>query len=311
MPLPVVPPRSSTRQFDVVGLGESSLDFVAVVTSPIHSDSKLPMERFETMAGGQTATALVACARLGHRARYVGAIGGDEAGTFIRRSLQQESVDVAAVTREGVRSRVAVVLVETETGKRTILERRDPRLVLEPPEIDESLVTSGRVLLVDCVDVGASIAAAEMARRSGMPVIVDAEQPGPRVNELLRAIDVIVVARTFLDSFSGGTTTGLALQRLDDECHPALAVVTLGPEGSLARFEGREIRTPAVEVDVIDTTGAGDAFRGGFAASWLRSGATPDVAQLLRAANAVAGLNCRALGAQAGLPYPTELDGYL
>ncbi|MGE5835751.1 MAG: carbohydrate kinase family protein [Acidobacteriota bacterium] len=310
MPLPVVPPRSSSRQFDVVGLGESSLDFVAVVASPIQPDSKLPIERFETMAGGQTATALVACARLGHRARYVGALGGDDAGTFIRRSLQQESVDVAAVTRDGVRSRVAVVLVDT-AGKRTILERRDPRLALEPSEVDESLVTSGRLLLVDCVDVEASIAAAKMAQRSGIPVIVDAEQPSPRIDDLLRAIDVIVVARTFLDSFSGGAATGAALQRLDDEYQPALAVATLGPEGSLARYEGREIRTPALEVNVLDTTGAGDAFRGGFAASWLQSGATTDVERLLRHANAVAGLNCRAVGAQAGLPYPTELDGYL
>jgi sulfofructose kinase len=311
MALPAVPPRSSSREFDVVGLGESSLDFVAVVASPIHPDSKLPIERFETMAGGQTATALVACARLGHRARYVGALGGDDAGTFIRRSLQQESVDVAAVTRDGVRSRVAVVLVETTTGKRTILERRDPRLALEPSEVDESLVTSGRLLLVDCVDIEASITAAKTARRSGIPVIVDVEQSSPRIDDLLRAIDVIVVARTFLDSFSGGTAAGEALQRLDDEYQPALAIATLGPEGSLARYEGREIRTPALEVNVIDTTGAGDAFRGGFAASWLRSGATPDVERLLRHANAVAGLNCRALGAQAGLPYPTELDGYL
>jgi sugar/nucleoside kinase (ribokinase family) len=311
MPLPVVPPRSSSRQFDVVGLGESSLDFVAVVAGPVPSDAKLPLDRFEMMPGGQTATALVACARLGHHARYVGGLGRDEAGTFIRQSLERESVDVAAVSKDGVPSRVAVVLVDSGSGTRTVLERRDPRLSLEAHEIDESVIVSGRILLVDCVDVEASIVAARMARRAGIPVIVDAERPGPRVEELLREIDVIIVARSFLDSISPGASPGHALERIARGYQPALAVATLGREGSLARFEGREIRTPAIDVSVVDTTGAGDAFRGGFASGWLQSGREAEVEKLLRQANAVAGLNCRALGAQAGLPSPTELDAYL
>jgi sulfofructose kinase len=311
MPLPIVPERSARRQFDVVGLGESSLDFVAVVGGPVPADAKLPLDRFEMMSGGQTATALVACARLGHQARYVGSLGRDDAGVFIRRSLERESVDVAAISRDGVPSRVAVVLVDSTSGTRTILERRDPRLSLEPREIDESIILAGRILMVDCVDVEASIVAARMARRAGIPVIVDAERPGPRVDELLREIDVIVVPRTYLDLIAAGGSTGQALGRMADDYQPALVVATMGSEGSLARFEGREIQTPAIDVSVVDTTGAGDAFRGGLASGWLHSGAEADVERLLRRANAVAGLNCRALGAQAGLPYPTELDGYL
>ena len=102
MPLPIFPPpRSASRTFDVVGLGESSLDFVAVVSGPVAPDSKLPLDRFEAMPGGQTATALVACARLGHRARYVGALGQDDAGAAIERALTKESVDIAAVWRDG------------------------------------------------------------------------------------------------------------------------------------------------------------------------------------------------------------------
>jgi sugar/nucleoside kinase (ribokinase family) len=90
-----------------------------------------------------------------------------------------------------------------------------------------------------------------------------------------------------------------------------MTVATLGSEGSLARFEGREIRTPAITVEVLDTTGAGDAFRGGLASAWLRAGNGAQVDQLLRYANAVAALNCRAVGAQAGLPTPTEVAGVL
>ena len=76
--------------------------------------------------------------------------------------------------------------------------------------------------------------------------------------------------------------------------------MTLGEAGSLAWCNGREIRTPAFQVDCVDSTGAGDVFRGGFAAACLRDAATADVEDVLRYANAVAALNCRALGARGG-----------
>jgi sulfofructose kinase len=311
MPLPIVPPRSADRPFDVVGLGESSLDFVAVVSDTISPDAKLPLDRFEAMPGGQTATALVACARLGHLTRYVGALGRDDAGAAIERALTRESVNVAAVWRDAVPSRVAVVLVDRATGKRTVLERRDPRLTLRVDELDPAIITSGRVLMVDAVDVEASILAARAARAAGVPAVVDVDSSSPRIHELLRLIDVLVVPQSFLDAASPSESVGDALRKLEAEFRPAIAIATLGPDGSLARFEGREIRTPALSLAVVDTTGAGDAFRAGFVSAWLRAGGAPDIETLLRQANAVAGLNCRAVGAQAALPTPTELDGVL
>ena len=310
MPLPVVPPQSADHLFDVVGLGESSLDFVAVVAGDIVPDAKRPLDRFEALPGGQTATALVACARLGHRTRYVGALGSDDAGVAIERALARESVDVAAIRRPGVPSRVAVVLVDPTSGKRTVLERRDPRLDLRPDEI-LPVALSGRVLLIDAVDVEASIAAARAARDAGIPSVVDVDRPGARVHELLRLVPVIIVPESFLREFAGAGTPGEALRQMDAEFQPAVVVATLGPEGSLARFEGREIRTEPLVVEAVDTTGAGDAFRGGFVSAWLGSGTGSGIEVLLRQANAVAALNCRTLGAQAGLPTPTILAGVL
>jgi sugar/nucleoside kinase (ribokinase family) len=83
--------------------------------------------------------------------------------------------------------------------------------------------------------------------------------------------------------------------------------MTLGDQGSLARCGGREIRTPAFNIACVDSTGAGDAFRGGFAAGCLRA-PDGDVEDILRYANAVAALNCRALGAQGGIPTADEVE---
>jgi sulfofructose kinase len=89
-----------------------------------------------------------------------------------------------------------------------------------------------------------------------------------------------------------------------------IVCVTLGEEGSLARVGGREIRTRGFAVDCVDTTGAGDAFRGGFAAGCLRD-PQGDVDDVLAYANAVAALNCRALGARGGMPTAREVEQLL
>jgi sulfofructose kinase len=90
----------------------------------------------------------------------------------------------------------------------------------------------------------------------------------------------------------------------------AVVCVTLGNRGCLARVAGREIRTPAFSVPCVDTTGAGDAFRGGFAAGCLECRAG-DIEDVLAYANAVAALNCRALGARGGMPTKAEVEALL
>jgi sulfofructose kinase len=95
-----------------------------------------------------------------------------------------------------------------------------------------------------------------------------------------------------------------------DEFHATIVCATLGEHGSLARCGGREIRTPAFQVDCVDTTGAGDVFRGAFAAACLRS-PDVDVEDVLDYANAAAALNCRALGARGGIPTPQEVEDLL
>ena len=101
-----------------------------------------------------------------------------------------------------------------------------------------------------------------------------------------------------------------ALAAMAGEYGTPLVAVTLGEEGSLARCGGREIRTPAFRVTCVDSTGAGDAFHGGFVAACLRA-PDGDVADVMAYANAVAALNCRGLGARGGMPTREEVDQLL
>jgi sugar/nucleoside kinase (ribokinase family) len=311
MRIPLALPAIAGSAFDIVGFGSSSLDVYAVVAEFPQSGSKHRLRKHQRSPGGQTATTLVGCRRLGWRARFVGALGGDDEGRIVREALTGEGINTTgAWTVEGARNQFAVILVDQRTGERTVLWDRDPALVATAAQIDEAVVTSGRVLLVDGEDAAAARMAAAAARRRGIPTVIDVERDGPGVAELLREIDLLVAAEEFPAAMTGRQGVGEALRALAAEFRPALACVTLGAAGCLALCEGREIRMPAFSVPCVDTTGAGDAFRAGLIAGWLRAPET-DVADLLRQANAVAALNCRGLGAWPGLPTISELEGFL
>ena len=308
MRVPLNVPALVDRSCDVVGLGQNSVDLVAMLREFPTSNSKQQIERFARFPGGQVASAMVCCARLGWRARYLGRFGSDELGDIGRNSLAAEGVDLtAAEVVDGAHTRFAMIIVDGRTGDRTVLWDRDPRLALTATDVPAHAVRTSRILLVDCDDVEASVAAATVAREAGVITAIDVEAVLPGLDRLLPLIDIVIASEGFPERWTASSETGRALERLHAELQPALTCVTLGPHGSLARCDGREIRTPAFRVPCVDSTGAGDAFRGGFIAALLQHG-PEDVEVLLRMANAVAALKCRTAGAQEGLPHAAELE---
>lgn len=297
------------KPFDIVGFGENSVDLLAVLAEPPAPDTKQRLQRFARMPGGQIATAMAACARLGCRARYIGSFGDDDLGTLARTSLLERGVDVAAArVVSGAANRFAVILVDARSGQRTVLWDCHPALTMTAADVPAAAVISGRLLLVDDHDVPAATQAAKYARGAGVPTMIDVEHVRPGVAELLQQIDAIVAAQSFPTTLTGHEDLGRALATMAREFGAALATVTLGAEGSLTWCGGREIRTSAFAVDCVDSTGAGDVFRGAFAAACLRlHTADGDLEDALAYANAAAALNCRALGAQSALPTADEV----
>jgi sulfofructose kinase len=309
--VPLSLPPSGSKSFDVVTLGLNSIDFVAVVAEYPASNSKQRLQRFAQLPGGQMATASAICARLGWRASYIGVFGDDGAGQMARESLLAERVDLqASWTAVGATNQFAVVVVDARSGARTVLWDRHPGLTMDPARIAKSAIEAGRILVVDCQETAAATAATRYARAAGIPTIIDVERVRPGINDLLQQIDVIIAAQSFPTELTGYEDTGRALEAMAREFDAPIVCVTLGEHGSLARAAGREIRTPGFAVDCVDTTGAGDAFRGGFAAGCLRA---PDgeLDDVLAYANAVAALNCRALGARGAMPTADEVEQLL
>lgn len=308
IPLDLPPP----RPLDVLAVGLNSVDLLTVVDGHPVPDGKMRMVEFAELPGGQCATAAVALARLGCRTGYVGRVGDDAFGRTTLDSLRREGVDVAhVVTVPGATSQFAVILVDRRSGTRTVIWNRHPDLDMIPADVPAPAVAAARVLHVDCHETAAVTAAAMAARAAGTRTVIDVERVRPGIDLLLRQMDVVIAAEAFPAELTGHAALGAALHALQRESGAAVVCVTLGSEGSLALSQGREIRTPAFRVPVVDTTGAGDVFRAGFIAGWLQAGEGAVLEDVLRWANAVAALKCRALGARTGCPRLAELHALL
>ena len=133
MRLSLTIPEAAARPFDVAGFGLNSVDLLAVVAEFPALNSKQRLQRLTRLPGGQIATAMATCARLGWRASYVGSFGSDDLGTLSRGSLIDAGVDVSASrTVAGATNQFAIILVDAQSGARTVLWDRHPDLAWSP-----------------------------------------------------------------------------------------------------------------------------------------------------------------------------------
>ena len=303
---------ASPKFYDFVACGENSLDTIGVGPGLLPAAGKHRLHSLVELPGGQAATAAIACARLGWRTRYVGTIGDDPAGQIVRSRLDADGVDAQLTVRHAVSTRRAIVIVDDATGERTVLERRDARLDFRPGEVPAEIFSTARVVLVDGSDIEQSIRAAEAARLEGVRTLLDLDHHSDRAHQLMALIDVIVLPEPVVSPLAGVPGLGRALEVIGVESGAGAVVATLGPRGALGWCRAGEVRSPPQDASVVDSTGAGDAFRAGFAAAWLgAAGTDPDLEALLAGANLVAALSCRTVGAQEGLPQRWEVPGGL
>jgi sugar/nucleoside kinase (ribokinase family) len=293
-----------TFPLDVVGVGANSVDYVYCLPQfpqPDSAASKLRIGRQLVSPGGQTATALCTCAAMGLRTAYIGTISSDANGIRMREELTRRDVDVThAKIRTGA-SPYAVILLDEREGERVVLWDRDPAMRLEPGDVDPQVIRQARLLHVDDVDEDAAIYAAGVARESGIPVTSDIERIGRRTDELVATVSIPIVAEHVLEALTGEKDFEKGLRNIKSEW----ACVTLGARGAMLLAGDTVYSAPGCKVDVVDTTGAGDVFRGGFITALLRGDGPEDI---LRFANAAAAVSCTRLGAIAGVPTLADVE---
>jgi sugar/nucleoside kinase (ribokinase family) len=287
--------------FDVLGIGANSVDYVYRLPAYPERDgpnAKMRISSHSLCCGGQVATALCTCAAMGLRAKYIGASGTDDNGRRVRAELTRRGIDMVDAVIRDVTNQFAVIMVDEHAGERIVLWDRAEGLLLRPRELPPEVRAAARVVHVDDVDQEASIMAAEIARGAGRIVTSDIDRITPRTEALVSAVTIPIFAEHVPAALTGEGDVERALRKLRG-LNDGLMCVTLGPRGAVGLDGDDFYHEPAFTVDAVDTTGAGDVFRGALISALLKGESSRDA---MRFANAAAAISCTRLGAINGVP---------
>jgi sulfofructose kinase len=288
---------TNSSPVDLVGVGLNATDTLIPLDSYPERGSKMEYRSETILPGGQVASTVIACQHWGLQTRYVGKLGDDAAAALHHSAFAREGVQTEIITVPGGVSPQSLILVDS-LGERTVLNRRDDRLVLQPEELRLEWIVNARALHVDGHDTAAATLAAGWARDAGIPVIADLDELYPGVEALLEKIDYLIVSRDFPCRLMNEPDLETALRGMQIRYGSTLAAATLGQDGVLA-WDGESFHhTRAYRVQVVDTTGAGDIFHAGFIYGLLEGW---PLARQLDFACAAAALNCKGAGARGGI----------
>jgi sulfofructose kinase len=278
-------------------VGHASYDLVFSVAHHPAEDEKITAKGFIGCGGGPAANAAVTVAKLGLKAAFAGYLGQDLYGEKHYQELIESGVHTDLVIRGTSPTPLSTVLVKPD-GKRALINYKGETSAQPSGCIDFSSATP-KVVLFDGHEPHLSCSLLERMQSEGIPTVLDAGSVHEGTLALMERVDYLVCSEKFARQFAGDEETALA--RLA-KVSPTV-VITLGERGLIWRRSQECGVLPAFPVTAIDTTGAGDAFHGAFAAavslglSWL---------EVLRYASAAGSLCCTKTGARTGLPSREE-----
>jgi sulfofructose kinase len=291
----------------VTCVGIAVLDLVFRVDSFPETPGKYRASERREVGGGVAATAAATVSSLGGRGVFVGCVGDDAEGERIVADLARYGVGTLGVRRvAGAQSPLSVVLVEA-SGERTIVNHASSGLFDEAAPLTESDLVGADAVLADMRWPSAAVVALDIARRRGLPAVLDCDHDPTDHPDVVAAASHAVFALPTLAAFVGAGDPEAAL-RAASGLTGGIVVATDGGNGVHWLDGDRYRHLPAFRVDVVDTLGAGDVFHGALALA-LAEGRPLESA--LRWASAAAAIKCTRFGGRAGIPARSEVDRFV
>ncbi|WP_027417245.1 PfkB family carbohydrate kinase [Aneurinibacillus terranovensis] len=318
----------------VMALGEMLIDFVPETNG-------LPLDEvpsFKKAPGGAPANVAAAVARLGGSASFVGKVGRDHFGLFLKNTLQDIGVDTQHMLQTDEAKTALAFVSLKQDGERDFLFYRDPSadMLLREEEIDAAMFNDvsiyhfGSISLISDPSRNATVKGAKLAREKGVLVSYDpnlrlalwkdAEEAKRVIMEHVSLADMVKVSEEELE-FLTGETDPLAGADFFLNKGVRLLLVTYGKEGSVYVWDGEARKVEGRAVQAVDTTGAGDGFTGGILYQMARAGNTVEemfgtltferLDSIVRFANTVGALTTTKRGAISALPTLEEVTSRL
>ena len=307
------------KSYDIVALGEILIDMTYA------GKSEAGQTLFEQNPGGAPANVLAAAARLGASTAFIGKVGRDMHGEFLRDVLARENISTDnLIIDESVFTTLAFVSLDANAN-RTFSFARKPGAdtCLRPDEVNEELVSSAKIFHVGSLSLtdeparSATLSALRIAKEKGAIITYDPNYRASlwknetvaveNMRSILSSVDLIKISDEETKLLTGCASPEDAAAELI-KAGISLVIVTLGKDGAYVRTQSGEYRAPAAPTVPKDTTGAGDAFMGGFLYRLSRSGKRPseltpdEILDFMQFANRVAAFCVARRGAICAMP---------
>ena len=246
---------------DVLCVGHASYDLVFSVAHHPAENEKTVADNLLSCGGGPAANASVQVAKLDFSAAFAGYLGRDVYGELHYQELLTHGVNTDCIVRGDSPTPLSAVIVKPD-GNRALINYKGDTQVLAADAIDFSIIQP-KVILFDGHEPNISVPLAEQARLLGIPTVLDAGSVHTGTLALMGLVDYLVCSEKFALQLKGDEHSALAYLAILSPC----VVITLGESGLIWQRGAETGALPALTINALDTTGAGDAFHGAFAAA--------------------------------------------
>ncbi|WP_238652796.1 ribokinase [Paenibacillus piscarius] len=303
------------HSLSIVVIGSLNMDMVVRADRAPEAGETLLGQGFALSPGGKGANQAVAAARLGAEVTMIGRVGKDAFGSGMLEIMEQEQVHTAYISQSDSEATGVASIVVDGNGENRIIVVPGANVEMTPEDIEalETVISEARIVVMQLeTDLAMCEAAAGIAARHGIPVILNPAPAQPLRDELLKHVSYLTPNET-----EAGILAGISVESLEDAERAAgimlqkgvqHVIVTLGSQGALIVDTAGSRHVPGFPVQAVDTVAAGDSFNGALA--WqLTCGKTLEEA--VRFANAVGALAVGKTGAISSLPKLEEVEQFL
>lgn len=300
------------KTIDIIGFGDPFLDLVIKVDRLPETNTNCPMNEYCFQGGGNVATALVAASRLGLRTSLIGSVGDDLFGRMSLSDLEYNKVDTSKMLiQKGAKSNFSICATETAVSGKEFISSHGDFKEVQPGDLDEEYIKSAKMLHTGLI-TPAVIRACEYIHAAGGEVSIDAPYYRPHVYGNYRHFDIFIGSEMYYDVMCRELGYDPAeyeknMRAVQNE-GPGIVIFTFGGDGCRGVYEDRYFEMPAINVEVADTTGAGDVFHGAFDYAYLQGW---NIEKCARFSTGVSAIKCTRPGGRAGIPTLDVLEKFL
>lgn len=294
-----------------MSVGNLNLDIIGKLNALPKSDEKVLLDEFSRKPGGGGANFAVACSKLGLNASFIGCVGNDDFGKEVLEDLGKRGVDTSFIKRVEAPTGMAFIFL-TPDYERLLIEYRGANSFLNPSHLKEDILKKASLLHASSVTPEMAVSVGNKAKKFGLKSSLDlgaelTQLENQELLEILKEFDICFMnGETFEDIFDVRPSEKNVLKQ-----HPKgldILVVTKGSEGAIVTNGNKPISGPTYDVEIKDTTGAGDTFAAVFN-KYLLNGASLD--KVVKYATAGAAIKIQKVGAREGIPTQKELENFV